>query len=154
MVRWMRTPLPMLDDLAARYGRVFTIQLPRQAGAMVFFAEPAAVRDLWTGDPHVLHAGESNAILRPVLGEHSLLLLDGDRHLRERRLVLPPFHGERMRAYGETMRDAAQRAIASWPIGRPFPAHPSMQAITLDVIMRTIFGVGDEARLATLREAL
>jgi cytochrome P450 len=156
MVRWLRTPLPMLDDLAARYGTRFTMRLPRTPGPLVFFAEPAAIRDLWTGDPLVLHAGEANVILRSVLGANSLIVLDGERHLRERRLMLPPFHGERMRAYGEAMRDAATRAIDAWPIGRAFPVHPSMQDITLDVIMRTIFGVGagDDARLSPLREAL
>jgi cytochrome P450 len=154
MVRWLRTPLPMLDQLAEQYGNTFTMRLPRLPGPMVFFAEPAAIRDLWTGDPDVLHAGEANAILRSVLGGNSLLVLDGDRHLRERRLMLPPFHGERMRAYGEAMRDATMRATAGWPVGRPFAVHPSMQAITLDVIMRTIFGVSDDARLAPLREAL
>ena len=154
MVRWLRTPLPMLDDLSAQFGNVFTLPLPRMPGPMVLFAEPAAIKELWAGDADLLHAGEANAILRSVLGGNSLLVLDGDRHLRERRLMLPPFHGERMRAYGVAMRDAALRAIASWPLDRPFPVHDSMQAITLDVIMRTIFGVVDEATLAPLREAL
>jgi cytochrome P450 len=154
MLRWLRAPLPMLDDFAARYGTPFSIRLPRLPGPMVFFSEPAAIKEIWTGDPDVLHAGESNVILRSVVGGNSLLLLDGERHLRERRLMLPPFHGERMRGYGLAMRDATLRAIASWPIGQPFPVHPSMQAVTLEVIMRTIFGVGDEARLAPLREGL
>ena len=155
MVRWLRTPLPWLEELAARYGHAFTMQMPRLAAPMVIFAEPDAVRDLWTGDPLELHAGQANAILRSVLGEHSLLLLDGERHLRERRLMLPPFHGDRMRAYGEAMRDATSREIDRWPIGRPFPVHASTQAITLDVIMRTIFGVGgDDAHVAPLRDAL
>ncbi len=154
MLRWLRTPLPMLDDLSRRYGSAFTLRLPAMAGPMVFFAEPAAIRDLWTGDPHVLRAGEANIILRAVLGGNSLLVLDGDRHIRERRLMLPAFHGERMRAYGEAMRDATTRAIDQWPVGRSFRIHDSMQAITLDVIMRTIFGVGDERALAPLRETL
>ncbi len=155
LVRWVRAPLPLLDELAERYGNVFTMHLPRTSQPLVIFAEPAAVRDLWTGDPDTLHAGEANAILRSVVGEHSLLLLDGERHLRERRLMLPPFHGERMRAYGEAMREATSREIDRWPIGRPFPAHASTQAITLDVIMRTIFGVGgDDPRLAPLRDGL
>ena len=102
----------------------------------------------------MLHAGEANVILRSVLGGNSILLLDGERHLRERRLMLPPFHGDRMRAYGLAMRDAALRELATWPLGRAFPIHPGMQTITLDVIVRTILGVGDEARLAPLREAL
>jgi cytochrome P450 len=154
-LRWLRTPLAFLDGLSARYGNVFTIQVPRLGAPLVIFAEPAAVRDLWTGDPDTLHAGEANVMLRSALGKHSLLLLDGERHLRERRLMLPPFHGERMRAYGEAMRDAAAREIERWPIGRAFPVHASTQAITLDVIMRTIFGVGgDDRRLAPLRDAL
>jgi cytochrome P450 len=154
MVRWVRTPLPMLEDLHARYGTRFTMRLPRMQGPMVFFAEPAAVKDIWTGDPQTLHAGQANVILKAVLGEHSLLLLDGDRHLRERRLMLPPFHGERMRAYGLAMRDATLRAIADWPTDRAFPVHATMQDITLDVIMRTIYGVGDRGQLAALRDAL
>ena len=154
MLRWLFAPLPMLDDLSARYGSAFSLRMPRVPEAMVFFAQPAAIRELWTGDPDLLHAGEANLILRSVLGRNSLLLLDGDRHLRERRLMLPPFHGERMRAYGAVMRDAARRELAGWPVRRPFPIHASMQAITLDVIMRTIFGVGDGARLGPLREAL
>ena len=150
MVRWLRTPLPMLDDLSARYGRVFSIRLPRLPQPMVFFAEPAAVKEIWTGDPHVMRAGEANEILRAALGDNSLLVLDGERHLRERRLLLPPFHGERMRAYGEIMRDATLDAIADWPLGRAFPVHPTMQAITLEVIMRAILGSTDEG----LRQAL
>ena len=152
MVRWLRTPLPLLDELSARYGHVFSVRLPRLPQPMVFFTEPSAVRDIWTGDPEVLRAGESNVLLRPILGDHSLLLLDGERHLRERRLLLPPFHGERMRAYGEAMRDATVHAMASWPVGRVFPVHPPMQAITLEVIMRTILGV--DARAESLRAAL
>lgn len=155
MLRWLRTPLPFLDDLTARYGNVFTMRLPRLDGPMVIFAEPSAVRELWTGDPEVLHAGKANVILRSVLGKDSLLLLDGERHLRERRLMLPPFHGERMRAYGEAMRDATARELERWPTGRAFPVHASMQTITLDVIMQTIFGVGAaDAGLAPLRDAL
>ena len=155
MVRWVGTPLPFLEDMAARYGNVFSMHLPRLAGPMVIFAEPSAVRDLFTGDPLALNAGQANIILRAVLGKDSLLLLDGERHLRERRLMLPPFHGERMKAYGEAMREVTLREIARWPVGRPFPVHASTQAITLDVIMRTIFGVGsDDPRVAALRDAL
>jgi cytochrome P450 len=154
MVRWLHSPLQMLDALSARYGTVFSLRLPRRRKPMVFFAEPTAVRDLWTGDPEVLHAGEAAEILRPVLGENSLLLLDGERHLRERRLLLPPFHGDRMRAYGEVMRDVTQEAVADWPLGRAFPVHASMQAITLEVIMRAIFGVEQEDRLASRSDAL
>jgi cytochrome P450 len=155
MVRWVARPLPWLDELNGRYGNVFTMHLPRLAAPVVIFAEPSAVRELWTGDPQYLNAGQANVILRSVLGKDSLLVLDGERHLRERRLMLPPFHGERMKAYGDAMREVTSREVDRWPIGRPFPVHESTQAITLDVIMRTIFGVGsDDPRLAPLRDAL
>jgi cytochrome P450 len=155
MVRWVAKPLPWLADLNARYGNVFSMYLPRLDAPVVIFAEPSAVRDLWTGDPQYLNAGQANIILRSVLGKDSLLVLDGERHLRERRLMLPPFHGERMKAYGDAMREVTAREIDRWPIGRPFPVHESTQAITLDVIMRTIFGVGgDDPRLTPLRDAL
>src|SRR5688572_17797129 len=106
MVRWPRAPLPMLDHLAATYGPAFSLRVPRQPQPMVFFSDPAAIREIWTGDPESLRAGEANIILRAALGRSSLLLLDGAEHLRERRLMLPPFHGDRMRAYGAAMRDA------------------------------------------------
>ncbi len=155
MVRWVAKPLPWLDELNERYGNVFTMYLPRLDAPVVIFAEPSAVRELWTGDPQYLNAGQANVILRSVLGKDSLLVLDGERHLRERRLMLPPFHGERMKAYGDAMREVTAREISRWPIGRPFGVHESTQAITLDVIMRTIFGVGsDDPRLAPLRDAL
>ena len=156
LVRWLRDAAGVSRRLAARYGNVFTLRLPRIATADGDLRGAGRrARHLWTGDPDTLHAGEANMILRSVVGEHSLLVLDGDRHLRERRLMLPPFHGERMRAYGEAMRDATSREIDRWPIGRPFLVHASTQTITLDVIMRTIFGVGaDDPHLAPLRDAL
>jgi len=154
MVRWLREPLPMLQDLSARYGVAFSVRVPRMEQPMVFFSDPAAVKQIWAGDPEVFRAGEANVILKSSLGGNSILLLDGERHLRERRLMLPPFHGERMKAYGIAMRDAAAREVARWPVGKEFPIQHPMQGITLDVIMRTIFGVEDEARLAPLREAL
>ncbi len=155
MVRWLATPLPWLDALHAKFGNAFTMHLPRTDAPIVIFAEPNAVRDLWTGDPDTLHAGEANIILRSVLGKDSLLVLDGDRHLRERRLMLPPFHGDRMRAYGDTMREVTAHEVDRWPSGKPFSLHESTQAITLDVIMRTVFGVGSaDPRMRPLRDAL
>jgi cytochrome P450 family 135 len=111
-------------------------------------ADPAAVRDIFTGDPRRFHAGEGNAgPLEPLVGTNSLLTLDEDEHMAQRKLLLPPFHGERIRRYADAMRDAAERELARWPVGRPFPLRPSMQEITLEVILRTIFGVRDAERL-------
>ena len=98
----------------------------------------------------MLHAGEGNAILRPLLGERSVLLLDGPDHMRERKTLLPPFHGERMQAYGETIARVAEAEVASWPVGEPLEIRPRTQALTLDVIMRAVFGSRDERLRETL----
>src|SRR5439155_16409567 len=102
-----------------------------------------------------MHGGEGQApILGPILGRKSVLVLDGARHLRERRLLMPPFHGERMQVYGRMIREITDRVIARWPLGRPFPVHREMQAITLDVILRAVFGLEDGALLARVRDTL
>jgi cytochrome P450 len=127
---------------------VFTIRYPF-FGELVYVTDPDVVREIFTGDPSRFHTGEGNAgPLEPVVGQNSLLTLDGDEHLAQRKLLLPPFHGERIRLYAETMREAAEREMASWPAGRPFALRPSMQRITLEVILRTIFGVTDPERRA------
>jgi cytochrome P450 len=137
-----------------RYGDVFTAR-SLLSGRIVFLADPAATKDVFTGDHDVLRAGEANAFLEPVLGPRSVLLLDGREHLRQRRLLLPPFHGERMRAYEALMREAAVADLASWPVGRPFALLPRMQAITLDVIAQAVFGLpADDPEGAELRVRL
>ena len=131
---------------------MFAIRFPF-FGKIVYVAEPSAVRDVMTGDPHRFHAGEGNAgPLEPVLGQNSLLTLDGDEHMAQRKLLLPPFHGERIRRYADAMHEAAEREVATWPLGRAFPLRPSMQRITLEVILRTIFGVNDPARRSRFSE--
>ena len=98
MMRWIRRPIPMLEDYRARYGDVFTVRFPAMA-PMVLFSHPDAVKEIFTASPDLLRAGEANVILEPFLGSNSLLLMDGARHKRERKLLMPPFHGERMRLY-------------------------------------------------------
>ncbi|HZR80831.1 MAG TPA: cytochrome P450 [Candidatus Binatia bacterium] len=146
-------PVAFLEDCARRYGDPFTVRLPGTP-PLVFFSDPDAIKDIFTGDPETHRAGEANVDLAPMLGQHSLLMLDGARHLRERRLMLPAFHGERMQLYARVMREITARAIATWPVGRPFPIHREMQAITLDVILRTVFGFDDGAELVRLRARL
>jgi cytochrome P450 family 110 len=149
---WLR-PIAFVEECRRRYGEAFTLRVPTFPPE-VHFSDPEAIREIFTADAEDLRAGEANVIIEPLLGAHSLLLLDGSRHLRQRRLLLPPFHGERMQAYGETMRDITDREIASWPIGRPFPIRRAMQRITLDVILRTVFGMDDGPLLATVRERI
>src|SRR5438094_895056 len=146
-------PIAFLEECDRRYGTPFTLRVPARP-PLVMFSDPEAIREIFTGDPELLRAGEANDLLEPMLGQHSLLLLDGPRHLRQRRLMLPPFHGERMQAYGRVMREIADRSIDAWPVGRPFPIHERMQAITLDVILRTVFGLDEGALLDRLRECL
>jgi cytochrome P450 family 135 len=150
---WMSRPGPFLDRCRARYGDIFTIKLPYE-GNWVILAHPDGAREVFTGDSSKLHAGEANAVLRPILGGESVLLLDDEPHLVKRKLMLPSFHGERMESYGGLMREVAEREIDQWPIGKPFPLLPRMQAITLDVIMRAVLGMEEGRRLERLRGEL
>ena len=107
---------------------------------------------MFTGSPDQFHAGEANAtVLEPALGPNSVLTLDDEPHMRQRKLLLPPFHGERVAGYGELMREIATREMESWPVGEPFALRPHTQRITLAVIMRAVFGVHDEERLDRVR---
>ena len=146
-------PASLLRRCHARYGDTFTVRT-HGLGTVVYVADPAAVKQVFTGDRDVFHAGEANAAMEPVLGPHSLLLLDGDRHLRERRWLLPPFHGEAVRAYAALIEEIAVHEVESWPVGKTFPVKPRMQAITLEVILRAVIGVRDPERLERLRKLL
>ena len=150
---WITRPGPFMWRQRQRYGDVFTIRLGAEP-TLVFLADPEHVREVFTGDASVLHAGEGNRILLPFVGPRSVLLLDDEDHLSQRKLLLPPFHGERMRAYVETIRDVAEREVASWRPGTTLQLAPRMQAVTLQVIMRAVFGVREAARLDTLGAAL
>jgi len=146
-------PIETIEACARRWGDAFTLRLLN--GTTVFVSDPAAIRDLHAGDPDVVRAGEAaGKILEPLLGARSLLVLDGERHLRERRLMSPPFHGERVQVYGRLVSEITRRVVGTWPIGRAFPIHHEMQAITLDVIMRAVFGVDDGPKLHDLRRRL
>jgi cytochrome P450 family 135 len=151
--RWIARPAGFMEDAARRYGDTFTLRITNE-GTWVFVSHPDAVKQVFTGDPRLLHAGEANVVLMPVLGSHSVLLLDDDAHMAQRKLMLPSFHGERMRGYEQTMADVAAREIERWPAGVPVRAWPTMQAITLEVIMRTVFGVRDSERVERLGEVL
>jgi cytochrome P450 len=152
-LRWMFRPAPMLEDCRRRYGDMFTLRIAHE-GTWVFLADPDAVRQVFTGDPRILHAGEANVVLLPMLGHHSVLLLDEAAHMAQRKLMLPSFHGERMRRYEQVMREVAAAEIERWPSGAAYRVRPAMQRITLEVIMRTVFGVQEAARREPLRRAL
>jgi cytochrome P450 len=152
-LRWWRRPLETLEECRDRYGGMFTYRLAHE-GTWVFISDPKAIKQVFTGDPRLLHAGEANIVLLPVLGEHSVLLLDEPDHMTQRKLMLPPFHGKRMQAYREVMARAATDEIDRWPTDRPVRMRPRMQAVTLEVILRTVFGVEEGERLTDLRDEL
>jgi cytochrome P450 family 135 len=142
-----------LEACRRRYGSAVMLRTLFDGGFVMLF-EPELVKEVFRGSPDQLHAGEANALLGPVLGERSVLLLDGREHLRHRRLMLPPFHGQRMQAYAEAMRDSADVEIDSWPVGEPFTMLSSMQALTLRVIVRAVFGYEAGEAEQQLRAAL
>src|SRR5579884_1197590 len=150
---WVRRAQWLLDQCAVRFGDVFTLRV-LQEGTWIVLSNPEHIKQVFTGDPKVFHAGEGNRILLPVLGEDSLLLLDEDAHMEQRKLLLPPLHGERMQRYGELMTEIAAEEIERWPTGEPYPLRPRMQAITLEIILRTVFGLEQGERLETLRVEL
>ena len=146
-------PIPFFERCRQRFGGTFTVRVLRM-GELVFISDPPSLKSLFAADRKNTIAPGRNVVLAPVLGQRSLLLLEGGEHLRRRKLMLPPFHGERMRAYEGVMEEATRREIASWPLQKPFPLHPSMQRITLEVILRAVFGVEDDERRQALRENL
>jgi cytochrome P450 len=138
-VRWISACRRRYGDDAVTFSTLFD---PR----FVIVFEPDLIKLLFRGPPDQLRAGEANELLGPILGENSVLLADGAEHLRQRKLMLPPFHGRRMQAYESVIEEATDRVIGSWPTGEPFELLPGMQALTLEVIMRAVFGVEEEDR--------
>jgi cytochrome P450 len=142
-----------LEACRRRYGGAVTLgTLFDEKFVMVF--DPALVKELFQGPHDQLHAGEANALLGPVLGERSVLLLDGSEHLRHRKLMLPHLHGQRMQGYAQAIKDATDREIDSWPVGEAFALLPSMQSLTLQVMMRAVFGYEPGAESDELRSRL
>jgi cytochrome P450 len=149
-LEWVFRPVPFMEACRRRYGDCFTAALGPMRH-VVFISEPEAVKQVLTGDPSIMHMGDINGLFRPILGSSSLLLLDGEEHMRHRRLMLPPFHGRRMHGYGELMSEIAENELETWPVHQAFPLLPRMQTITTEVILRAVFGVEEGSQLTDLR---
>lgn len=134
-----------------KYGDVFTIRVLPKGRCLVVFNRPEHVKEIFAGDPEVFHAGKGNAILGPVMGEHSLLLVDSSQHKRARKMLMPAFNGASMRRYQSVVESLAKDEVASWQEGQPFRSLDRMNALTLEIILQVVFGVTDERRLAELR---
>ncbi len=152
-LRFLVRPGPFMEHWRGELGETFHASV-YGPGELVFISDPESLKKLFAADRVNTIAPGRNIILKPLLGSGSLLLQEGSEHLRRRKLMLPPFHGERMRAYEQVIADATERAAAEWPTGQPFALHPSMQAITLEVILRAVFGITDERRRDELSAAL
>src|SRR4051812_9414529 len=151
-IGWIIRPAAFLRRAHARFGDPVTIRTYWTEQPMVLFSSPGAVREIFRLDPAIAPAGQSWEFLRPFAGEHSILILDGDEHLRERRLLQGPFHGERMRAFQPTVADLARRELSTWS-GRVGTLE-RMKHLTLEVILRVVFGARGEREATDLREAV
>jgi cytochrome P450 len=144
--RW----LPMLQR---RHGNVIKLRLfPKRT--VVSVSDLEHIKVVFAGPVSTFHAGEGNMILKPIMGEHSVLLTDEDVHLRARKLLMPAFHGAALRGYREMVAELTAAEVDRWPAGKPFRSHDRMQALTLEIILRVVFGVSAGARLDELRQLL
>lgn len=151
-IKLVARPLEYLETYAQRYGDTFKVGSKKSP--LVYFSNPQAIQKIFTADPELFDSGRGNRILRFLLGEHSLILLDGDRHQRQRRLLMPPFHGDRMRTYSQLICDITEQVMSQWTIGESFLIRSSMQEITLRVILQAVFGLHDGQRFQQLRQLL
>jgi cytochrome P450 len=152
-VAWWSRPIAFQERCRARYGKRFTVRLLGQS-PFVMLSDPADIKQIFQAPADVLHPGEGAYVLEPVVGRYSVILLDEDPHMEQRKLLLPAFHGDSMQRLSGLMSELAEQEIASWPRGEPVAVHPALQSLTLEIILRSVFGLRQGARLEMLREAL
>jgi cytochrome P450 len=150
---WWTRSVPLYERCRARYGKRFTLRL-LQSPPGVHLSDPAEVKEVFTAPPEVLHPGEGARVLEPVVGANSVILLDESPHLSQRKLMLPAFHGERMEALTGLLEDVTEREVAAWPLEAPVALHPRLQGLTMEVILRAVFGLDPGSRLEQVRELL
>jgi len=149
---WTR-PYAVFERCRERYGKRFTLSLPFSP-PFVAITEPDQVKEIYTAPPDVLHPGEGSRILEPLVGRNSVILLDEDPHMEQRKLMLPAFHGERMQRLTALVEEVTEQEISSWRSDATIELMPRMQALTLEVILRAIFGFDPGPRLDAMRERL
>lgn len=155
MMQWIANPFAFMHSCAERYGDCFTVRIGKNFRPLVYVSNPQAIGEMLTGDRLQFDAsGDLNGIFRPLLGDYGVITLSGSRHRRERQLLMPPFHGERMRAYGQIISDITEQVISQWKIGEPLSIRDSMQKISLRVILRAVFGLSEGSRYQQMEELL
>jgi len=150
---WAKRPYPLMKRCRERYGDLFTLRIAH-AGNWVFLCDPEDVKTVFTAPQGTLGVALANPLLEPVLGPRSVMLLEEPEHMQRRRLMLPPFHGQRASADAEMMAAVVREEVRRWPAGEPFELWPRMQAITQEVIVRSVFGPDDEGHLTRVKKLL
>lgn len=153
MLKLIFRPLDYLDQYSQRYGDIFKVG-GKKGPPFVYVGNPEAVKQIFTADPEQFISGRGNGVLRYLLGDNSLIMLDGESHERQRRLLMPPFHGDRLRTYSQLICNITQEITDEWTMGNPFVVRPFMQEITLRVILRAVFGLDEGERFEQLRRLL
>ena len=149
-LNWQTRPIAFFERCRKSYGRRFTVRL-LATPPFVFVSDPDEIKQVFTAKPDVLHPGEGASILEPIVGANSVILLDEGAHISQRKLMLPAFHGERMKRLAGLMTEVSEREVDSWPTDRPMESHPQFQKLTLEIILRAVFGLEPGPRLDTLR---
>src|SRR5947209_188187 len=152
LATWKR-PAASLERMRRRYGKRITVKLPFQP-PFVILSEPDEIRELFMASPDAVHPGEGARVLEPTVGSNSVILLDEQPHMEQRKLLLPAFHGERMQRLTGLMTELADREVASWPRDQALKLHPRLQRLMLEIILRAVFGLEQGQRLDDLRDAL
>ncbi len=145
LIKWIARPFEYLEECAEKYGDVFTMRL-FGFPPLVFIANPQGIQEIFSADAKYFDVGRSNYLVRPLFGDNCIFLMDGSRHKKERKLLMPPFHGEKVKSYAESICEITEKVASRWEIDRPFIARDATQEITLKVIMQTIFGLSEGER--------
>ncbi|CCI36511.1 putative cytochrome P450 110 [Microcystis aeruginosa PCC 9701] len=155
MAQWIINPVAFMENAARKHGDIFSTKVGLTVDNFIFVSSPSALQQILTNDRKQFSApGEANRIIAPIIGDYSVVMLDGDIHKKRRQLLLPPFHGERMRFYGDLIRDITLRVMAELPQNQPFKARSATTAIALQVIMEAVFGISQGERYQTLKKIL
>lgn len=153
LIEWVFNPLQLMEKAAKTYGDTFKLFLVGN-NPMVFVSHPQAIKEIFTANPDKFDVGKGNKLAASLLGEQSLVLLDGAQHQRQRKLLTPPFHGDRMKSYGELICKITEKVISEWKIGEPFEVRNSMQEISLRVILQAVFGLNEGKRYDEIKHLI
>ena len=153
LIQWIARPFEYLEEYSQKYGDIFTMKL-FVFPPLVFIANPQGIKQIFSADAQYFDVGRANGLIRPILGDLSLILMDGSRHKKERKLLMPPFHGEKVKSYAESICKITEQVASRWEINQPFIARNVTQEITLKVIMETVFGFSEGSRCEQLRQLL